>query len=426
MARRINVDSTIHEAFLSASAAARLLGVRKETLYAYVSRGLLVSHGEARSKGSRYATSEVERLRARSTARAGHAAVAAGALRWGEPVLDSAITAIGLNGPIYRGYAAVDLAARGTSFERCAELLWTGVLPAESPRWESPRRRSKLAAGRSAERAVALPTASLGALERFPTLWKTMARAALADDARVHGTEVDDWARARKLLMALASLGRESDAPTFAGRLAAGLGLRPTPAVHGALDLMLVLVADHELNASSFAARVAASTGADLYSTLVAALATAAGPEHGAAADRVYALAEAIGDPRNVPRVALERLSRGEQVFGFDHPLYPGGDPRAPPLLALERARAAPKGPSDSARVLRALVAHMRARKHHPNVDLALVLACESIGAPSGSASLIFVLGRTAGWVAHALEQRKAGFVLRPRARYVGVPPVTD
>ncbi len=313
---------------LPASAAARLLGVRKETLYAYVSRGLSVSHGEARSKGSRYATSEVERLRARSKARAGHAAVAAGALRWGEPAIDSAITAIGPNGPIYRGYAAVDPAARGTSFEKNAELLWTGVLPAESPRWESPRRRpswqpaaARSGRSRSPRRRWARSSDSRRSGRRWPARRSPMT---------LGPTAPLTIAWARKLLMALASQGRESDAP-FAGRLAAGLGLRPTPAVHGALDLMLVLVADHELNASSFAARVAASTGADLYSTLVAALATAAGPEHGAAADRVYALAEAIGDLRNAPRVALERLSRGEPVFGFDHPLYPGGDPQGTP-----------------------------------------------------------------------------------------------
>src|SRR6185436_12773289 len=120
--------------FLSAAEAARFLGVKRETLYAYTSRGLLRSEPGARGRGRRYSRSDLERLKARGEARAGHGPVAAGALRWGEPVLATAISSIRVSGPAYRGQSAVDLARSGASFESVAELLFTGTL-ARDARW---------------------------------------------------------------------------------------------------------------------------------------------------------------------------------------------------------------------------------------------------------------------------------------------------
>src|SRR3954469_13500932 len=120
---------------LSAREAARRLGVRLPTLYAYVSRGLLRSvPGEARGRRG-YFREDVDRLRARHRARAGHAAAAAGALRWGEPVLDSALTEIGPRGPRYRGRESASLVADGVSLEAVAELLWTGATVEGRPSW---------------------------------------------------------------------------------------------------------------------------------------------------------------------------------------------------------------------------------------------------------------------------------------------------
>jgi len=124
------VNQRSRTAYLSAAEAASFLGVKLATLYAYASRGLVQSvPGPGPSRERHYSRADLARLKARHDARAGHAAVAAGALDWGEPVLESSITRIGVEGPVYRGHAAVALASASLRFEQVAELLWTGTLP---------------------------------------------------------------------------------------------------------------------------------------------------------------------------------------------------------------------------------------------------------------------------------------------------------
>jgi len=399
---------------LSAREAAALLDVKPATLYSYVSRGLLASAPGTHGPSRLYARSDIERLRARHVARAGHGAVAAGALRFGEPVLESALTAIDDGGPRYRGRAAVELARSGASFESVAELLWTGEWRAKVPVFPSVARLPEL--GRFVPRG-APPLAALSLV--VPAL-------ALGDPWRFDAPPLEELERARRLVRALASSvafafdARRARAtlraPSVAGALALALGVAPTAKTRAALDRALVLSADHELNPSSFAARVAASTGADLYACVGAALGALSGPAHGGACERVEALVAEIGTPARAATVIEERTRRGDALPGFGHPLYPAGDPRAGSLL-----RAAPPR-RRAGRTLAALVARMKAaRGELPNVDLGLVATALSLGLPPGSASAIFAVGRAAGWIAHALEQRSAGFVLRPRARYVGV-----
>jgi citrate synthase len=184
---------------------------------------------------------------------------------------------------------------------------------------------------------------------------------------------------------------RALGARTVAGVAARALGSDDDAAI----DRVLVLLADHELNASSFAARVAASTGADAHASVTAALATLTGPRHGRAA---------------------EELARGgDAPWAFGHPLYPDGDPRTAPILDLV--------PASAPRRARQLVARARASTIPPSVDVALAAFVLAIGAPPAAASGLFAVARCAGWLAHAAEQRAAQFILRPRARYVG-PPV--
>ena len=400
---------------MDARDAARYLGIAVRSLYAYVSRGQVRSVPGERGRPRLYAFADLERLRVRRDARAGHGAVAAGALRWGEPVLDSAITAITARGPAYRGMLAVELAASGTPFENVAELLWSGYLPATRIEW--PR--------------GALPLAQLGRLvgtePRSPlaVMPLVVQIAALADHERGDLRPDALIARGRRLIPLLAAtlapgfvaaaVTRALGATSVAQIVARAIGVPDELAP--VLDRALVLLADHELNASSFTARVAASTDADPYACVAAALATLSGPRHGTAPEQVARFAEAIGSP-DAARAQVRALrKRGEVPPGFGHPLYPAGDPRVPPLL--EAAARLPQ-----ARHARTLFAIVDAtRDAAPNADLGLAALTAALGVPVATASGLFAVARSAGWLAHALEQRAAGYLLRPRARYTG-PPV--
>jgi citrate synthase len=408
----INVDSNIHEeGMLTASEAAARLGVRKETLYAYVSRGLLRRYGGARSRGSRYARADIERLATRRDARAGHAAVAAGALRWGEPVLDTELSLVDARGPAYRGKYAVDLVREGASFESVAEWLWRGVWDPDA-RW----------AGEPAARARVPPSAPAGAGVTDSLMATTLAFAPGERPSPPPSEEIA-LVDARRLVRALAA-ALDPSAARGAYRVAEGVAasvhVAPTRANVSTIDAALVLLADHELNASSFAARVAASTGAMLRDCVLAALATASGPRHGTASRRVIAIAAEIRSPRRARRELERRVARGDDLPGFGHPLYPGGDPRAGALLGLAARLASP---SSGYLVVRAMASAVRAMGGPPpNVDLGLAALALALRAPDAG-PLLFLVSRSAGWIAHALEQRRAGFLLRPRARYVGRPP---
>jgi citrate synthase len=404
-------DSAPPPEFLPTAAAAAFLGVQPRTLYAYASRGLVgrVQVGQR----SHYARADLERWKARHDARAGHGPVAAAALHWGEPVLATRIAAVGPGGPAYRGRSAVQLAQASTPFVDVCQLLWTGALGAPPIAAPPPAAPS---AGRSsapaADPIVRLMNVALRGLAR------SSAPFGLAPDAEI--------ARARQLVLAFAGAAGPSRrrAPATmdpARRLLASFDRPATPAHLRLVNATLVLCADHELNASTFAARVAASTGADLQACLLAALATFLGPRHGAASRQVETLLDEVPGPARALHVVRARTSAGQGMPGFGHPLYPEGDPRATALFAL--ARATQRRPGTRLRTLDAIVAaSARVRGERPNIDAALVAVALAIGLPRGASAALFAVGRTAGWVAHVLEQRTSPAVLRPRARYIGEP----
>jgi citrate synthase len=412
--------------YLSAADAAALLKVKLPTLYAYTSRGLVRSVPGERGRARRYLRADLDRLRARRDARAGHGPVAAGALRWGEPVLDSSITALSPErGPVYRGRAAVDLALADVRFEAVAELLWTGAEPAVAP--DAVERTTYLWGPRGfGIPEEVLPSLVPEPMPPLPVLSLIVPLLAIRDPGRfVHRPDAVA-SRARTLIVRMAaSLGLAAGRGGFEAALsaqgvpetlAAALGARGGDEGVRALNRALVLAADHELNASTFAARVAASTNADVYACVQAALATLSGPRHGGASERIEALVDAIGAPEDVERVVHERGRRGEAIDGFGHPLYPDGDPRARGLLEL----AAELG-SDRARVktcIELVEVVKRGEGGGPTLEMGLVALAEALALPPGSASGIFAVGRCAGWVAHVLEHYEAGYLLRPRARY--------
>ena len=400
--------------------AAKHLGIQQRTLYAYVSRGQVRSVAGEQGRPRLYSLSDLERLRVRRDARAGHGAVAAGALRWGEPVLDSSITAITPRGPAYRGKLAVELAEAGVPFENVAELLWSGYLPTEPVMW--PRNAPPVAqVGR-------LIPYGAKPLEVMPVMIDI---AALADPQRRDGRPDAIIGRGRALIPLLtAALAADFAAATVTRALGAGhvamiaaraLGLDDSAA--RVIDPALVLLADHELNASSFTARIAASTGADPYACVGAALATLSGPKHGAAPELVARFADEVGGPEHAKAAVRALKKRGEEPPGFGHTLYPAGDPRAVPLLAMAKDLLG-SSRSPFARRARTLFAIIDAvgSKAAPSVDVGLAALVAALGVQPAAGSGFYAIARSAGWLAHALEQRAAGFLLRPRARYTGVP----
>ena len=396
------------EPFLDAPAAAEALGISRATLYAYVSRGLVRTvEGPDDPRRRLYNAHDIAQLKKRKSVGRRPRDVAATTLDWGLPVLSSAITLIEDGRLFYRGRDAVQWAARA-SLEETALLLWNcgGHDPFAAPSVDAPEWDSGLL-----KRAADLPLA-----ERCQALLPL-----------IPAGRTTAWQRdSRRLWPGAAALLRATAAAATATR-PDKQEIRTQP-IHAHLariwdldrtgtDIVrraLVLLADHELNASAFAVRVVASTGASLGACLNAGHAALSGPLHGGTTSLVEILMDEIEASGNAAAVVERRLRRGDGVPGFDHLLYPEGDPRAAALLPLL--------PEDAGRS--ALIDTMaETAGRHPNVDFALVAVRRTLALPAGSALALFAIGRTVGWIAHALEQREEDRLIRPRARYVGPPP---
>jgi len=396
-----------NSSYLSAREAAAMLGVRPQTLYAYVSRGLIRSEA-TEGRARRYHAEDVAALRRRRQRDPAQAAQAA--LSFGAPVLDSAITLILDDRLYYRGQDAC-LLARRASLRAVAALLWqadeTAIfapdnLPKPGPGFALARRA--LAGLAPIERCLALlpiaAAADTRALDLAPS-------AVAASGARI-----------LRLLAAAVAEAEPSPRPVDAVLAEAwGLGAQRRPLLRAAL----ILCADHELNVSAFAARCVASVLASPYNAVIAGIAALQGARHGGASERTDAfLGEALAaaDPE---ALAAAYLRRGDRLPGFGHPLYRGADPRARLLLDLMQEQQAPLA-ADGERVAAAVTALIG---RPPNIDFALALLRRSLALPAGGALALFVLGRSLGWLAHAQEQYAADRLIRPRARYVG-PPVGE
>lgn len=374
---------------LTAQDATARLGVSRQTLYSYVSRGLVravAAPGDPRR--SLYDAQDVALLLERRGRGRARRDIAASTTDWGEPVLRSSLTLIDGGGFRYRGRDAVALSRRAP-LEEAASLLWDFPVAPFAPPEEPPP-----AGERPLERALRAVAA-----EAARSDWALYPPRIAAGAARLLG-----------LVAQAVAGGREGgDGMAAHERLATAWGLDSRGS--DLLRRALVLCADHELNASAYAARVVASTGASLAACVLAGLAALSGPRHGGMTDRVRALAadpEVLRDP---VRALGARLARGEEIPGFGHRLYPQGDPRAGALLDGFPV------PDTWREMIRAAESLTGLR---PTVDVALALMEECLPLPPGGGLGIFAAGRTVGWIAHALEQRADGRLIRPRALYAG------
>ena len=398
--------------WLSSREAARRLNVSAATLYAYVSRGLLRSEPIEGQRQRRYRADDVARLRKRRDIGRKAESIANHALDFGTPVLESGLTLIEDNRLFYRGRDATAL-ARTSSLEDVARLLWNcdgrPFRDSNLPRLNDPLRRAWLAAATLApvDRClVLLPAAAAvdhqGWVEDRPALLET-------------------GARVLRLLAAAITARPLSSLPVHEQL---GTAWRLPPERVGLLRAALVLSADHEFNASAFATRVVASTGANLYGAVTAGLAALNGPRHGGLTRRVAQLFDDLREVSDLDAEIARRVRDRVYIPGFGHQLYPDGDVRATTLFGLLRDSMPRSAELAFAERLAGSVERLIDRK--PNIDFATVALERTLGLPRESALALFLLGRTVGWIAHALEQAETGALIRPRARYTGPRPAVE
>ncbi|MEU8772308.1 citrate synthase [Streptomyces sp. NPDC048606] len=406
---------------LTTREAALLLGVKPSTVYAYVSRGQLTSRRDPVGRGSSFDAAEVEALARRSRREAAAPAGAAGEL-----AVRTSLTLIEADRYFFRGVDAVELAAR-YSYEEVAEWLWTGTA-SPGARFAAPP--ETLAAAR---RAVAALPAHSGPIDRLRV---AVAAAAVADPLRFDLSEDAVLGSARSLVPTLVGSlpvrSPASDAPEGGGdtggdgRLARELWARLTPRepdreALDTLDLALALLVDHDLAASTLAVRVAASARAHPYAAVSAGLGALEGPLHGAAGRLAHRMLAEVLERGGAAPVVAEHLRAGRRVPGLGHRLYRGEDPRARALFT--RLEAVP-GAAPAADAARDVATVMARHGLHPNVDLALAVLTLSCGMSAEAGETVFAVARTAGWIAHALEEyRERPLRMRPSGHYVGPRP---
>ncbi|MDP2286970.1 MAG: citrate synthase [Actinomycetota bacterium] len=392
----VNVDQVnVTGTMLESEEAARRLGVKLATLYAYVSRGLLQSHPSPSSRRRLFVAEEVEALAKRA--------------RGGKQVetrfatITTAITQLRPQGPFYRGTAAVDL-AHTSSFEQVAELLWES----QAGNWDP---------------LPLQPPNGLGSLDILR--WTTVMAA--AQDPQRNELHPELLTRRLRTLIATMSIlsgpNREPMDTKSSGvhqsRIARNLtdGFRTkrrTTALVRAVDAALVLIADHELATSNLAVRIAASTRANIYDALLSGLGTMGGPLHGGASPIVTRMMHRA-QSEGVDQVVQDVLASTRVLPGFGHSVYVDGDPRADALLEFVY-------PIASTRKRALITALLDAAEHRlqppPNIDFALAALAFAADMPAESMSCAFTIGRVAGWGAHYLEEIQEP-PLRYRARAI-------
>ncbi len=393
--------------YVSGPEAAALLGVKPQTLYTYVSRGVIQSLPTSGGQRRLYLRADIEKLRARPRARRAMGAVAASAMYAGEPIIPTSITEITPAGPRYRGRLATELTGELLD----DPILWAfEPLPSETQRLFKPLEHSRADA----------PIAHVFAMIALSI---SMARGSRAERLRSSSTVM----AARQVMQTFAGcfgyLSRRrtylpsAGATPIAATVLRALGLAPTDERLRLVNGLMILLADHELSPATFAARVAASSGADLHACLVSAIEASSGRKIGEIYDRTEEFLRGVKSKSELMRRAREYQAVGRVPPGFNQPIYPQGDPRATYVFDLVRRAGRPSRCLDL--VFGFLDEAETKLEWKPRMEFCVVALAADLGFPRRAAAGLYILARVAGWVAHVMEQRLSSALLRPRAKFV-------
>jgi citrate synthase len=430
--------TTTANELLNGIAASEFLGVKVSTLYAYVSRGLIDSIGNERGRERSYRLDDLIKLR--NSLRGFKRATQSAPAEWPGPLIKSSITLIRDDGHFYRGKRVTELALTDIPFEEIAELLWSDdrqkeVNEAQASHSQHQAKNSKHQLPKGWQRSfikgypLAINPTIPNEVSVLKTLKIVVANTEMLLPETADLTSPNILQQARQLIMTMASAvglpnklihsSKDRKYP-IAEILASTLSGKPSKEQIFGINRALVLCADHELNASTLAARVAASCDASLHSCILSALGTFSGALHGGSSLMLEQLVLSTLNANNLSLQLRSYLEHNKTIPGFGSVIYPKLDPRAEVLIhtATEISN------SKELKRLIEIISFIRDKRGtEPNLDAGLLALSFALSLPQGTGTGIFAIGRTAGWIAHALEQRLYGGTIRPRARYIGKSP---
>jgi len=386
--------------FLASKEAAEYLGVSRRTLYAYVSRGWIRSESSSGARERRYSRLDLERLRDRKQVRKDPAKKVSTALSWGVPLLETELTLIDQGRLFYRGRDAVELARTKRFFEVV--------------KWFWHRNETEIVPGRILPMKVRL-SGSPPVSEFQQWLVKLSDEEPGGYDFSVPNVFIGGWHILELFLRCVTGCSTATllEAPNELQRTWAA----DRTELGELLNAALILSIDHELNVSSFCTRVVASAGSNIYEVVNAGACAMRGSRHGGMGMLCYDLLRELEEGAALRPTLIRWLQDRGFVPGFGHHLYPAGDIRARTLLEMMKQMGVGEPQ------LRLVREASKALRQRPNIDLALAVLARAFALPSDAPLSIFTMGRIAGWIGHAVEQRTQESLIRPRARYVGPLP---
>lgn len=394
--------------FLSAEEASRELSISKTTLYAYVSRGLIRSESDQKTRQRRYRVEDIEALKTKKMLRKSPKKVLESSLFWGEPILETHISLIDDHQLFYRSRNAIEL-SRQWSLEKVAYWVWN---KSESP----VKKSSRLNFSESLYSLLSSISSDLTIIETFQALLPIFA----SQDLAAHDLSVDGLINTGieilnlMTMIATRTLSIEDSIATHLTR-----HWLDNDAYKPLIESALILCADHELNISTFTARCVASSGANLYEVVQAGLAALKGPKHGGYCEKIEALfAECSHRDKPIHEIIKKRIKRGEDIPGMRHRLYPKGDPRGEEMF-LKFNHHCSEHP-ELKQAIEIIETVQKTGHYFPTIDFALVTLSRILKLPEGAPIAIFAIGRAIGWIGHAIEQYQDPRIIRPRSRYIG------